>query len=561
MDKSKTKAPFTIFPTYSEIFEDGEEEVIASLSQEGLAEKFIVFTTSISALLYASRIEGVSAQEKVMMEFKDAILETEDGHKILDWLSLHNQNVLNINNYTLMELYCMLLKNKNGQCSNVSLTVSERLIYLKLVLIANERRVQPIENIQRNIDSITPNDPFAYEKLFWPILLQETDVNEVLSIEYEMFRTKSFVEGIIKKYPEAENLIDDYFQERGFDSYRSYASLLAILFMNYITSFTNDGILKAGIKEDKQNRNLFAPLVANNIIPDTYLDLKSHPVYYYNGGYYILHWNYLLSQIFIAAFKAIEQKLNECRLQNIKEECGKIIEHTLFKSVLVTAFSNSLQCSAFDDEDKGNPDAIFKIGNNLFIIELKDNLMGDNVMESFDYKCIENHVKRNFIESEKGKKKGIKQLKDYIKNYAKNEYAALGFPYNKKLNIYPIIIYTDYKYRLNGLNHFLSIKFKEIAKFDAGSVNRRIRPLTVIGLDCLFNLQYKFRGKQIKLADAIDNYHRYVRNKEKKDSNRGVDKYSQLYPSFERYLPENRNFFMSDSEAKDILKEFLFSGN
>lgn len=558
MDKSKTKAPFTIFPTFSEIFEEGEEEVIANLSQEGLAEKFIVFTTSISALLYADHIEGVPAQEIIMMEFKNVILGTEDGHKILGWLTAHGQNTLNINSYTLMELYCMLLKYKKGQCDNVSLSVSERLIYLKLVLIANERRIHPIENIQKNIDSITPDDPFVYEKLFWPILLQETDVNEVLSREYEMFRTKSFVEEIINKYPEAENVIDNYFQERGFDNYRSYASLLAIFFMNYITSYINDGISKAGIKEDKQNRNLFAPLVANDIIPDTYLDLKSHPVYYYNGGYYIIHWNYLLSQIFIATFKAIEQNLNECSLQNIKEECGKIIEHTLFKSVLVTAFSNSWQCSAFDDEDKGNPDAIFKIGNNLFILELKDNLMGDNVMESFDYKCIENHVKRNFIESEKGKKKGIKQLKDYIKDYVKNKYEALGFPYNRKLNIYPIIIYTDYKYRLNGLNHFLSIKFKEIAKFDVESVNRRIRPLTVIDLDCLFNLQYKFRGKQIKLADAIDNYHRYVRNKEKKDAHRGVDKYSQLYPSFERYLPENRNYFMSNSEAKDILKEFLF---
>lgn len=464
------KSPFPVFPTYTEIFKNGKEEVIANLSQEGLAEKSIVFTTSISALLYASHIEGISAQEKIMLEFKDVILGTEDGLKILGWLSAHGQNTLNINSYTLMELYCMLLKYKKGQCDEVSLSVSERLIYLKLVLIANERRIHPMENIQKNIDSITPNDPFAYEKLFWPILLQETDVNEILSIEYEMFRIKSFVEGIVNMYPEAESIINDFFQERGFNNYRSYASSLAILFMNYITSYTNDGILKAGIKADKQNRNLFAPLVANNIIPNTYLDLKSHPVYYYNGGYYILHWNYMLSQIFIATFKAVEQKLNECRLQNIKEDCGKIIEHTLFKSVLVTAFCNIWQCSAFDDENKGNPDAIFKIGNNLFILELKDNLMGDNVMESFDYKCIENHVNRNFIESEKGKKKGIKQLKDYIKDYANNEYEALGFPYNRKLNIYPIIIYTDYKYRLNGLNHFLSIKFKEIAKFDIESV-------------------------------------------------------------------------------------------
>ena len=46
----ETKGSFIIFPTYTEIFNNGQEEIIAELSKEGLAEKFIVYTTSISAL-------------------------------------------------------------------------------------------------------------------------------------------------------------------------------------------------------------------------------------------------------------------------------------------------------------------------------------------------------------------------------------------------------------------------------------------------------------------------------------------------------------------------------
>ena len=71
--------------------------------------------------------------------------------------------------------------------------------------------------------------------------------------------------------------------------------------------------------------------------------------------------------------------------------------------------------------------------------------MGEDVMESFDYTYIESHINRNFIQSEKGKKKGIKQLAVYIKTFITNGYEAIGVPYSKKLNIYPIIIYTDYK--------------------------------------------------------------------------------------------------------------------
>ena len=87
--------------------------------------------------------------------------------------------------------------------------------------------------------------------------------------------------------------------------------------------------------------------------------------------------------------------------------------------------------------------------------------MSENVMESLDYKSIENHIIRTFIQSE-GKRKAIQQLVVYIEKYENNEYENDGFPYNKKLNIYPLIIYTDYKYKINGLNHYLSVKMREL---------------------------------------------------------------------------------------------------
>lgn len=425
---NKTKKSFLKFPTYTDIFKNGQEKIIANLSKEGLAEKYIVFTTSISSLLYVSHFKSFHVQELIMMEFKDVLLGTDDGRLIVDWLLSNNQKTLNINNYTLMEMYCMLLKYKKGLCGNdnVSLTKDEQLLYLKLVLIANERRTNSMEKVHKNLDSIIRNDRFEYEKMFWPILLQEIDINEVPRIEYEMFRIKYFVEGVINKYPKAEAIIDKFFQRKGFDNYRLYASYLASFFMKFIMSYTNDGELRPGIKENEQNRKLFAHLVVNDTIPKTYLELKSHPVYYFNGGYYVIHWNYLINQIFIGMFMALKNELNECGLKNIKKECGKIIEHTLFKNVLITAFSNSWQRYAFDNEDNGMPDAIFRMGNNLFILELKDNLMGEDVMESFDYTHIESHINRNFIQSEKGKKKGIKQLAVYIKTLITNGYEAIG---------------------------------------------------------------------------------------------------------------------------------------
>ncbi len=207
--------------------------------------------------------------------------------------------------------------------------------------------------------------------------------------------------------------------------------------------------------------------MVNNISVNSYLELKTHPVYYYNGVYYVLHWNYFLSQIFIGTFMALKEKFNEAGLKYIKKTSGLIIEKTLFKNVLTTSFSRIWQSHLFDVQGRGLPDAIFRMGNHLFIIELKDSLMKESIMESADFESIEKYFTETFIQSGKGKKKGIKQLTAYITDYIKGKYEKQGFPYNRRLNIYPLIVVTDYKYRLNGLNHFLSVKFDEIIKQDA----------------------------------------------------------------------------------------------
>ena len=554
---AKRKTSFTIYPTYSDIFKEDQEGIIAQLSTEGLAEKYIVFTTSLSALLYAGHIKGMLVQEEIMIEFKDAICNTSDGHAILNWLVFNDLKTLNFNYFTLMELYCILLKHKQGECIDTSMSVNEKLLYLKLLFIANGKRLNKSNDFHKNLKSITPNDIFSYEKMFWPLLLPETDVNETVRLEYELCRLKCFVEEIEKEYPYASCIIDSYFQERGFENYSSYAGALSIIFLDYITCYTNHHKLKAGIKESEQTHKLFAPLMVNNISVNSYLELKTHPVYYYNGVYYVLHWNYFLSQIFIGTFMALKEKFNEAGLKYIKKTSGLIIEKTLFKNVLTTSFSRIWQSHLFDDDSKGKPDAMFKIGNHLFILELKDSLMSETVMESLDYNCISDHIIRTFVQSE-GKKKAIQQLVEYIKNYESNEYENEGFPYNKRLNIYPLIIYTDYKYKINGLNHFLSVKMRELInqKGIEESTKQRIRPLTVIGLDCMFNLQQKFQDKKLKFADAIDNYHRHIKTTEKKYENKGAELYSRLYPSFDRYLPENRNVLMANN-IQSILKDFF----
>ena len=564
------RTPFAIFPTYSDIFSEESNRIIDQLSKEGLAEKLIIYSTSFSGLLYAEHIQGYSVQIYIMREFKDVLCNTYDGRKILNWMFSHQQIVFNINTFSMMSLYQLLLNHRKGKCLNLTITKEEKLLYLKLILIANEARLDALcnSNFKESLQQIAVNDVFLYEKLFWPILLAETDINETISIEYEMFRLKSVVDYVESSYPEAKEVIRDFFKKRGFDDCKTYSSCFSLLYLDFFTNLTNNNILKTGIADNNHIKALFLPLTINDTASvDNFLQLKSHPLYFYNNAYHVINWSYFLNHIYIGTFKELECILADDinGVKDFKQETGTIIEKTLFKNVFENSFGTSWQKSSFDNCNGALPDAMFQIGNHLFVIELKDSLMAEKTMESFDFKNIEKHIRETFVEvinKEKNKtrkrKKGISQLASYIVKYRSGFYK--DFPYNPKLNIYPILVYTDYKYRLNGLNHYLATAFEKIVTEDEtlSLIKRRIHPLTVIGLDTLFHLQIKLREKKLKLADAIDDYHRHNKNSFNKYADRGIGRYSQLYPSFERYLPECREIFLSTSDFQKKKKKDFF---
>ena len=70
---------FTIYPTYSDIFKNGQEEILAYLSTEGVAEKYIVFTTSLSALFICwSYKRDACSREKIQDSSQETVKNIPD---------------------------------------------------------------------------------------------------------------------------------------------------------------------------------------------------------------------------------------------------------------------------------------------------------------------------------------------------------------------------------------------------------------------------------------------------------------------------------------------------
>lgn len=200
--------------------------------------------------------------------------------------------------------------------------------------------------------------------------------------------------------------------------------------------------------------------------------------------------------------------------------------------------------------------------------------MSESVCECSDYKVIRDNFTQDFIESSRkgksGKPKGITQLCNYIEKYISNDYndgKLVGsrkerlkyISYNPALKIYPIIVFTDYHHKINGLNHFLNLEFFKIIEKRTGlsdtKIRSRIQPVTTISIECLFAYKHKFANGKKRLSTMINEYHRQINNTARVLRKKDVNCFIQSYPSFDRVY--NSAIMLSHEEFEDDFRQMF----
>jgi hypothetical protein len=155
-------------------------------------------------------------------------------------------------------------------------------------------------------------------------------------------------------------------------------------------------------------------------------------------------------------------------------------------------------------------------------------------------------------------------LVNYIKNLVEEKYNCneLNIGYKKTYIIYPIILYTDYRYEVSGFNDYLAKRFEEKIEDNPKLyklLNRhKIMPLTFIGLEFFFNNMNAFQTKEIKLHQLIENYHEKVKKQVRKHEKTHIqDRFTHLYYPFER-IHYDYSFIMppKDKEFPLVMKCF-----
>lgn len=105
------------------------------------------------------------------------------------------------------------------------------------------------------------------------------------------------------------------------------------------------------------------------------------------------------------------------------------------------------------------------------------------------------------------------QLLNCIIDIFKGKFSAIDDSYKKEfIRIYPIVIIHDRQLDVAGFNKILNYWFTPELQNASNIVDiSRVKPITVIDMSTLILTHELLNSRQIKLEDAIDEYHEFTK--------------------------------------------------
>ncbi|NOW94971.1 hypothetical protein [Mucilaginibacter sp. SG564] len=181
-------------------------------------------------------------------------------------------------------------------------------------------------------------------------------------------------------------------------------------------------------------------------------------------------------------------------------------------------------------------DYIVSAGNQVFVFEIKMTEFNANGLDRSSFEDFKDFVDRNFLAFKQSgqKAKGLGQLVRQIGHLANDQELmdSLGIKKRKRLQVYPIIIYSDANLDINGVNEYVNEQWLErTATYLNAFLN--IRPITMINGSILMTYYYLLRKDPALFGQWLNDYIKSVNNLKKRYHN-GKDPFD--------YLEYNRSF-------------------
>lgn len=356
--------------------------------------------------------------------------------------------------------------------------------------------------------------------------------NLVYASFYKLKKLIDFLEQGNEKYL---NKIYEYFNVR---ERKDFLTRVAELYVNVAYNVGKYGFFEV---EDNDQQKFLDSLIAQRIeVDNDFIKIRNYPIYKKTDGTYIVLNPFFIMdkftislKIFLASFfgNNIQGKFSNFYNKDFSE---KFLMKKLFDSIFDYKYFVKKKTLG-EEEAKDEPDYYFRYNNKIFIFEYKDILINKNVKVSRDIEIILSELKKKLLQNKTGDK-GIGQLVKHINNIDNNE-----FPFDDRINtskslkIYPILVLSDRKLEILGINYQFNQWFRDELG-DLSHKNIKVQDLVVMSLDSFIVFKNKFEQDKEIFIKMLDEH--IIEMKKSEKSKRLCKIKKKLLPFSARFINE-----------------------
>ncbi|PQJ11913.1 hypothetical protein CJD36_008965 [Flavipsychrobacter stenotrophus] len=282
------------------------------------------------------------------------------------------------------------------------------------------------ESDSLDFDSIlaeAKRSPEGVLKLMWPHLIEQSEFVNRADIAYELYKGIALV-SYLEKHEKYAGATQKHFEALNCTSGRQYINFLQFLIFKNLPSeelphprFYNFIVKVEGVHPFWESLVLDPKEISENENKQIgYKGLKEKPVFKFSNDEYVIpYWDFFYNALFTGLIFSIYNNSGIKKIENFMDFRSTVgtefTENILFRNLMKSCFSRKHEFLAFFDDPKSifSPDCYYRRGNNIFIIEFKDNMLSNAVIQSKSYEEIRKALYSKFVET-KNKNKSPKKV-------------------------------------------------------------------------------------------------------------------------------------------------------
>ena len=428
-----------------------------------------------------------------------------------------------IDKYSLLLLISRLLSCYNGR--NDELTTDDMSNLLLAYMICCDERIALNKNLPYN--TMTADE---FVKNFMPDCLKSDNVEAPR--DYRLLLIKCFM--LLIEFPKHNaqfaKYVDEFCKEKGIPNAKYYLDELFLTFLKMSSTDISNCVME--IADDYKSAIHFFDSMTVDTAGYThdkdFLKIRERPILKTGPRRY----NFIYMKLFLdKGYTGLLFDMKDSLVKrgvldakdgymNLRSLLGEeFSERFFFYALMERCFAEqyvSFRGKKLEEVlGKGMPDYYLRKGSRLFIFECKDAQVASNKKLSGDYLTVKDAIFEKYVRNSKGRGKGVNQLANVIadKIPAVLDKIDMDAPDGVKF-IFPIIVYFDDCFDVEGPNYILNKEFRRIIGEKNISVDYEVKDLVMVNIEQLMRVENFFADGKLDLAYLINSYIDYKEQSE-----------------------------------------------